>query len=97
MPVPSRARVNAGPPTRGNSIVLSSRPPAGRSGRCVPSLCSPLRNLGNSFCAIAQSRKLATAQTKKIHVKNIIGIVYSPIRNDELEHLHVETQYPQYL
>jgi hypothetical protein len=48
--------------------------------------------LGNSLRAIAQNRKLATAQIKKMHVKNIIGIVYSPIRNDELEHSHIETQ-----
>src|SRR5579883_232289 len=65
MPPPIMARVRAGPPTRGSSIVLISRPLAGSTGiseRCGPGLNSPLRNLGNSSFAMEQNTRLRNAQ-----------------------------------
>src|SRR5258708_5215096 len=74
------ARVNAGPPTSGSSIVLISRPLAGRSERCGPGLNSPLRNLGNSTLAIPQSSRLNIAQVMKMSSKKSGTIYYSHCR-----------------
>src|SRR5436305_8169044 len=102
MPVKRRAAIRAGPPTNGSSIVLISRPLAGRSvrrsERCIPGLNSPLRNQGNSILATQQSSRLIVAQTTNVKnnssgTVNQCGTIITPQddRMDNLNASYVET------
>src|ERR1700694_963002 len=82
MPVAIIERINAGPPTRGSSMVLISGllTFGWRSGRYGPGLNSPLRNLGNKNFAIQLKIRLSNAHVIKVN-NNQIGIISSPLKN----------------